>query len=59
MSPTGSSAAIAAGRHEPALERGIRIEIAVARRGADPLGAIDDAERRLDGIADEELEDAS
>jgi hypothetical protein len=45
--------------HDPALERGIRIEIAVARRGADPLGAIDDAERRLDGLADEELEDAS
>ena len=37
----------------------IRIEIAVARRGADPLDAIDDAARRLDGIADEELEDAS
>jgi hypothetical protein len=45
--------------HDPAVERGIRVEIAVVRRGADPLGAIDDAERRLDGIADEELEDAS
>jgi hypothetical protein len=45
--------------HEPGLERGIRIEIALARRGADPLGATEDAERRLDGIADEELEDAS
>jgi hypothetical protein len=47
--------------HEPAPEREIRIEIAVARRGADPLAAIDDAERRLDGIADddEQLEDAS
>jgi hypothetical protein len=45
--------------HDPALERGIRVEIAVVRRGADPLGAIDDADRRLDGIADDELEDAS
>jgi hypothetical protein len=45
--------------HDPAVERGIRVEIAVVRRGADPLDAIDDAERRLDGIADEELEDAS
>jgi hypothetical protein len=45
--------------HEPTLERAIRIEIALARRGADPLDAIDDAGRRLDGIAGEELEDAS
>ena len=45
--------------HDAAVERAIRLEIAVVRRGADPFGAIDDAERRLDGIADEELEDAS
>ena len=59
MSPTGSSAAIAGGPTSPAIERGIRVEIALVRRGADPLDAIDDAGRRLDGIADEELEDAS
>ena len=41
------------------VERAIRLEIAVLRRGADPFGAIADADRRLDGIADEELEDAS
>jgi hypothetical protein len=47
--------------HEPQVEREIRIEIASARRGADPFAAIDDAQRRLDGIVDEddELEDAS
>jgi hypothetical protein len=45
--------------HEPSLDQAIRIEIANVLRGADPFGAIADAERRLDGFADDELEDAS
>ena len=44
--------------HEPSIDREIRIEIALARRGSDPTVAIGEAEQRLDGLLDE-LRDAS